>query len=71
MVYVRLQLLAAMLFAMCVPLAYGQTADHDTGEHESTSSHESEHGSHKNLVSFFAGITHAGRRENGAALGVG
>jgi hypothetical protein len=39
--------------------------------HESASVHESAHGSHKNVVSFFVGVTHAGRRENGAALGVG
>jgi hypothetical protein len=45
--------------------AYAQTA-----EHESSSSHETSHGLHKNVMSFFAGVTHAGRRENGAALGV-
>ena len=27
------------------------------------------HGYHKNLVGVFTGITHAGRRKNGAALG--
>ena len=54
---------------MCAPAVYAQTDDHDTNEHESTSSHENEHESHKNVVSFFAGVAHSGR-DNGAALGV-
>ena len=62
-------LLTAVLFAMCAPAVYAQTDDHDTSEHESTSSHESEHESHKNVVSIFAGVAHSGR-DNGAALGV-
>jgi hypothetical protein len=67
----RLKLLAAMLVAMSVPMAYGQTVDHIASDNESTSDHESTHGSHKNVISIFAGVTHEGRRENGAALGVG
>ena len=66
----KLGLLTVVLFAMCAPAVNAQTDDHDTSEHESASSHESEHESHKNVVSIFAGVTHAGRRKNGAALGV-
>ena len=62
-------LLTVVLFAMCAPAVYAQTDDHDTSEHESNSSHESEHEYHKNVVSFFAGAAHSGR-DNGAALGV-
>ena len=54
---------------MCAPAVNAQTDDHDTAEHESTASHESEHEFHKNVVSFFAGAAHSGR-DNGAALGV-
>jgi hypothetical protein len=67
----RPKLLTAMLFAMSVPMAYGQTVDHIASDHESTSDHENTHGSLKNVISIFTGVTHAGRRENGAALGVG
>jgi hypothetical protein len=67
----RLKLLTAMLFAMSVPMAYGETVDHITSDHESTSGHEKTHGSRKNVISVFTGVTHAGRRKNGAALGVG
>jgi hypothetical protein len=61
-------LFTAVLFAMCASTVYAQTDDHESSEHESASGHESAHGSHKNVVSFFVGVTHAGRRENGAAL---
>ena len=67
----KLGLLTAMIFAMCAPAVYAQTDDQDAGDHEPASAHESTHGSHKNVVSFFAGVTHAGRRENGLALGAG
>jgi hypothetical protein len=67
----RLKLLIAVLFAMSVPMAYGETVDHIASDHESTSGHEKTHGSHKNVMSFFTGVTHAGRRKNGAALGAG
>ncbi len=67
----KLGLLTAVLFAMCAPAVYAQTDDRESSEHESASAHESDHGSHKNVLSFFAGVTHAGRRKNGAALGVG
>ncbi len=59
-----------MLCAVCVPPVYAQTVDHDSSEHDPALGHESAHGSHKNVLSFFVGVTHAGRRENGAALGV-
>lgn len=67
----RLELLTAMLFATCVPIAHVQTVDHESGEHGASSSHENTHGSHKSILSFIAGVTHAGRRENGPAFGVG
>ena len=70
MVRGKLGLLTAMLCALCAAPVCAQTDNHDTSEHESTSSHESEHESHKNVVSIFAGVTHAGRRKNGVALGV-
>jgi hypothetical protein len=71
MLHTRTILLLAAFFAICAPPVYAQTADHDSSEHESASGHESAHRSHKNVVSFFAGVTHAGRRKNGVALGVG
>lgn len=37
-------------------------------EHES--GHRAEHGYHKNLLAGFVGVTHEGRRENGASLGL-
>jgi hypothetical protein len=64
-------LVTAMFVALCAAPVRAQTVNHDTSEHESASSHETAHGSHKNVISLFAGVTHAGRRENGAALGVG
>jgi len=67
----RLKLLLAVLCAVCTAPVYAQTVDYDASEHESASGHESAHGSHQNVLSFFAGVTHAGRRVNGAALGVG
>ncbi len=39
-------------------------------EHESGSGHKTEHHDHKNVLSFFTGITHGGRRHNALALGV-
>ncbi len=66
----RLGIFLALLFAMCGMPVYAQTVDHASSEHEPASSHESEHGSHKNVFSLFAGVTHVGRRENGAALGL-
>ncbi len=67
----KLGLLTAVLFVMWAPAVYAQADDREPSEHESASSHESAHGSHQNVLSFFAGATHAGRRKNGAALGVG
>ena len=66
----KLELLTAVLFAMCAPAVYAQTDDQDAGDHEPASAHESAHGSHKNVFSLFAGVTHAGRRKNSVALGV-
>lgn len=59
----KLGRLTATLIALCAAPVCAQTIDHDTSEHESTSSHESEHESHKNVVSFFVGVTHEGRRD--------
>jgi len=67
----RLELLLAVLCAVCTSPVYAQSDEHESSEHESASGHHSAHGAHKNVVSFFAGVTHAGRRKNGAALGVG
>jgi hypothetical protein len=66
----RLGLFLALLFPMWVMPVYAQTVDHASSEHEPASSHGNSHGSHKNVFSLFAGVTHAGRRENGAALGI-
>ena len=66
----RLKLLLAVLCAVCTAPAYAQTVEHESSEYESASAHDSAHGDHKNVVSFFVGFTHVGRRENGAALGV-
>ena len=67
----RLTLQLAVLCAVCTSPVYAQSDEHESSEHESASGHDSAHGAHKNVVSFFAGVTHAGRRKNGAALGVG
>ena len=61
----------AVLFVVCTSPAYAQSDEHESSEHESSSAHESAHGPHNNIVSFFVGVSHAGRRENGAALGIG
>jgi hypothetical protein len=68
---IRLKLLLAVLCVVCTSPAYAQTVEHESSEHESASAHDSAHGDHKNVLSFFVGATHAGRRENAAALGVG
>ena len=70
MVHRQLGLLTAVLFAMCAPAVYAQTDDRESSEHESVSSHENAQESHENVLSLFAGVTHNGRRKNGAALGV-
>ncbi len=70
----KLRALRAILILLTVGLlssnASAQTVEHESSEHESTSSNESAHESHKNAVSFFVGVTHEGRRENCRALGV-
>ncbi len=66
----RSTLQLAVLFAVCTSPVYAQSDEHESSEHELSSAHESAHGSHKNVVAFFVGVTHAGRRKNGAALGV-
>lgn len=68
---IRLKLLLAVLCALGTVPVYGQADDHDASEYESSVTHESDHGSHKNIFSFFTGITHTGRRENSGALGLG
>ena len=70
MVHRQLGLLTAVLLAMCAPAVCAQADDRESNEHESVSSHENTHESHKNVLSLFAGVTHNGRRKNGAALGV-
>lgn len=70
-----LGLLAAVLCALCAPAVHAQAANHGANDHESASgesasSQESEQEAHKNVLALFAGVTHDGRRNNGAALGV-
>jgi hypothetical protein len=62
-------LVTATLIALCAAPVCAQTDNHDTSEQESTTSHESVHESHKNVVSFLAGAAHSGR-DNGAVLGI-
>jgi len=64
-------LLLAAFCVVCTSPVYSQDVDHESSEHESASGHESGHEFHKNVVSFFAGVSHSGRRENGGALGFG
>ncbi len=66
----RLTLQLAVLCAVCTSPVYAQSDEHESSEHELSSAHESAYGSHKNVVAFFVGVTHEGRRENGAALGI-
>ena len=70
MPHTQLILLFAALCTMCTPTVYAQTVEHDSSEHESTSGHEIAHEAHRNVLSFFAGLTHAGRRDNSPVLGV-
>jgi hypothetical protein len=70
------KLMLVVFCAVCAVPVYAQAVDHDaseheTTEHESAAAHEDAHGTHKNILSFFAGVTHGGRRKNGAALGIG
>ncbi len=62
--------LLSLLCAICIAPDFAQAVDNDSSDGDSASGHESIHETHKNVVSFFAGVTHAGRRKNGAALGV-
>ena len=50
---------------MCALPVFAQSV-----EHESSSSHEPAHDSQRNFVAGFVGVTHEGRRDNGAALGI-
>ena len=61
----------ALVFAMYAPVGHVQTAGHNADVSEPASSHENTHRSHRNVLSLFAGVSHAGRRENGPAFGVG
>ena len=63
MSHTKLKLLLAVLSAMCAP-AFAQT------EHGSSSDREAAHDFHRNFVAAFVGVTHEGRRDNGAALGI-
>ena len=71
MSHTRLRLLFALLCTVCTAPLYAQTDDHESGEHETASGHESDHGHHKNFLAFFVGVAHAGRRDNAGSLGVG
>jgi hypothetical protein len=61
----------ALLCAMYAPIGFAQAAGHNADSSEPSSSDDNTHLSHRNVLSLFAGVTHAGRRENGLALGVG
>ena len=61
----RLRLVLAVLCAVCAAPVYSQEA-----ERESAAGYEKEHHDHKNVLSFFTGLTHGGRRTNAVALGV-
>ena len=67
----RLGLISLALFVTYSPAAPAQDADHDSGGTESNSSENASHDAHKNVLSVFVGVTHEGRRDNGAALGIG
>ncbi len=71
MPHTQLKLLLALLCTMCTPAVHAETVEHDSSENESASGRESDHGHHKNFFAIFVGVTHAGRRENAGALGVG
>jgi len=66
----ELKLVLALLCLVYAQAVYAQTGEHESGEHDSAAGQDSTHPPHKNVASFFAGVTHEGRRENGAALGV-
>ena len=63
--FVLLALAASMLAMVGSASAHAQET-----EHKSVSGHEMEHHEHKNVLSFFTGVTHGGRRDNGLALGI-
>ena len=71
MLRIRMTTLLAVFWAVCASPINAQTVDHEENEHESASTHEGAHEFHRNIVSIYAGITHGGRRKNGAAFGVG
>ena len=66
----QVRALLVVLGVMCALPICAQTVEHESSEHESDSANETSHEPHKNIVSFFAGVTHEGRRKNGAALGI-
>jgi len=49
----QLKLLLAVLFAVCALPVHAQTVEHESIGHDSATSQESTHQSHKNVVSFF------------------
>lgn len=59
-----------LLFSAAHAEEHAQDEHHEAAEHEAAAGHEGGH-AHKNIVTAFAGITHAGRRKNGLALGLG
>ena len=58
---------ATVLSVLAVIASAGAYAQEE--EHHESSNHSSGHHAHKNVVSVFTGVTHAGRRKNGFALG--
>ena len=63
-------LACALLFSAVHAEGPAKDEHHETAEHEVAAGHEGGH-AHQNFVTAFVGITHAGRRENGLALGLG
>lgn len=64
-------LVFALSFSAAHAQAGGQIEHHESSSDEPSDEHTGGHGHHKNFITAFAGITHAGRRENGLALGLG
>ncbi len=67
----QIALFVVLLVVLCTRTVHAQTDEHEsTSDHETTTHHESEHDFHPNLLALFVGLSHAGRRDNGVALGI-
>lgn len=64
----RVMVIRAFVFFWSVLLPMSVIASDQDHDSAGSDAHES-HGFHKNIAGVFAGITHAGRRENGPAIG--